>query len=299
MSTTTGTIRERPAPLPERQAERVLLATDGGLAGLSAMRWIADRAGTHALEVTALDVVDVADVPGWDAGRRHWTADRAVQQVTDYLRTAAASVVCTASVVAGDPSTRITAAAEDADLLVLGTNRVGMSQHLVASFSTKVAQAATCPTVVVPRGWERSDGPVVLGVEGDGSDDGALDFAAREAEALGRYLVMVHAWELTGTPPAFATDLDRRAAETAASGRLSAAMDRAATRYPRVRVAPLLEHEAPVAALVRAEQGASLIVVGSHGLSRIDRHLSASVSRAVLERPTCPVVIVPDDRNAG
>jgi nucleotide-binding universal stress UspA family protein len=300
MSTTTGTIRERPAPLSDRHAERVVLATDGGLAGLSAMRWIADRAATHALEVTALDVVDVPERPGWDTGRPHWAADRAVNQVTDYLHSAAASVVCTASVVAGDPLTRITAAAEDADLLVLGTNRVGMSRHLVASFSTKVAQAASCPTVVVPRGWERSGGPVVLGVEGDGSDDGALDFAAHEAEVLGRELVLVHAWQLTGTPPpGYAAEIDRKAAEAAAGGRLSAVLDRAVARYPHLRVAPLLEHDAPVAALVRAEQGASLIVVGSHGLSRIDRDLSDSVSRGVLERPSCPVAIVTPDRVAG
>lgn len=301
MTTITETPRpeHRPA-LPEvptdHTVEHVVLATDGGLAGLSAMRWIADRARTHTLDVRVLDVVDVPDLPGWESGHRHWNADRAVRQVTDYLAWAAASVECTGEVVAGDPRDRIVAATTDADLLVLGTNRVGASRHLVASFSTRVAEAADCPTVVVPRGWERSAGPVILGVEGDGSDDAALDFAAREAEVLRRDLVLVHAWHLIGmVAPAFAADADRRAVETAASGRLSSVADRVRDRYPSLRVAPLLAHDRPVDAMVHAGVGASLVVVGSHGLSVVERALVASVSRCVLERPTCPVAIVRTD----
>lgn len=298
MSTTTGTTRGGREPalteLPtDRRTERVVLATDGGLAGLSAMRWIADRARTHTLDVTVLDVVDVPDLPGWEEGERHWAADRAVRQVGDYLSWAAASVNCTGKVVAGDPRTRIAGATEGADLLVVGTNRVGASRHLVASFSTKVAEAAECPTVVVPRGWERSTGPVIVGVEGDGSDDAAVEFAAHEAEVLRRDLVLVHAWHLTGiVAPAFAVELDRRAVETAASGRLSSVANAARTRYPHLRIAPLLAHDEPVSAIVRAGEGASLVVVGAHSLSMIDRALLTSVSRGVLERPTCPVAIV-------
>ena len=298
MSTTTGITSggHRPAlaEVPtDRRTERVVLATDGGLAGLSAMRWIADRARAHTLDLTVLDVVDVPDLPGWEAGERHWAADRAVRQVGDYLAWAAASVNCIGKVVAGDPRTRITEATEDADLLVVGTNRVWMSRHLVASFSTKLAEAASCPTIVVPRGWERSTGPVIVGVEGDGSDDAAVEFAAHEAEVLRRDLVLVHAWHLTGmVAPAFAAEPDRRAVETAASGRLSTVAERARTRHPHLRIAPLLAHDEPVSAVVRAGAGASLVVVGSHSLSMIDRALFASVSRGVLERPTCAVAIV-------
>jgi nucleotide-binding universal stress UspA family protein len=36
--------------------------------------------------------------------------------------------------------------------------------------------------------------------------------------------------------------------------------------------------------------------VGSHELTVLDRMLLASVSRGVLERPPCPVVIVPPHR---
>ena len=298
MSTTIGIPRgeQRPAldAVPtDRRTEHVVLATDGGLAGLSAMRWIADRARAHTLDVTVLDVVDVPDLPGWQSGQRYWAADRAVRQVTDYLAWAAASVECTGEVVAGDPRDRIAGASADADLLVLGTNRVGASHHLVASFSTRVAEAAGCPTVVVPRGWERSAGPVIVGIEADGSDDDAIEFAAHEAEVLHRELVVVHAWRLTGmVTSAFGAELDSRAVEAAASGRLSSVANRVRDQHPALRVAPLLAHDEPIDAMVHAGEGASLVVVGSHGLSIIDRAIFASVSRGVLERPTCPVAIV-------
>jgi nucleotide-binding universal stress UspA family protein len=147
--------------------------------------------------------------------------------------------------------------------------------------------------VVVPRGWERSAGVVVVGVEGDGSDDTALDFAAREAGILRRDLVLVHAWHLTSlVAPAFMADLDRRAVETSAGGRLSTVANRMRDRYPDLRIAPLLAHDEPISAVVHAGEGASLVVVGSHGLSAIDRALFTSVSRGVLERPSCPVAIV-------
>lgn len=298
MSTTTrptGTERRRElgAVPTDRRTQRILFATDGGLAGLSAMRWVADRARTHTLDVTVLDVVDVAEKPGWQADPKHVPADRAVHQVADYLSWAAPSVETSLSVLPGDPLTRIAGASEDADLLVVGSNRVGASRHFVASFSTRLAEQAQCPTVVVPRGWERSAGPVVVGVEGDGSDEEALAFAAREAEVLHRDLVLVHAWHLASiAAPAFAADLDRRAVEDTEASRLSAVTEQMRDRYPGLRIAPLLAHEMPVTALVRSGDGAALLVVGSHGLSVIERMMLTSVSRGVIERPLCPVAVV-------
>lgn len=298
MSRTTGTSRrEHQGALAvvatDRRIDRVLLATDGGPAGLSAMHWIADRARVHTLDVSVLDVVDVPGIPGWEAGKRHLAADRAVRQATDYLAWAAASAHCTGQVLAGDPRASIAVAATDADLLVVGTNRIGASHHLLASFSTKVAEAAACPTVVVPSGWRRSAEPVLVGVEGDGSDDQALDFAAHEAEVLQRDLVLVHAWHLTRVlAPSFTGEVDQ-ALEEAAGVRLATVANRLRDDHPHLRIAPLLAHDDPASAVVRAGRGASLVVVGSHRLSIIDRMLFASVSRQVLERPSCPVAIIP------
>jgi nucleotide-binding universal stress UspA family protein len=278
--------------------EHVVLATDGGLASLSAMRWIADRARAHVMDVDVVVVLDDERVlDGILQGARAKEAGRAVRAADDYLAWVAPSVEVATSVLAGAPRATLQRLSASADLLVLGTNRVGpLSRRLLATFSTRLAEAAACPTVVVPRGWERSAGPVVAGVVGDSSDDAALDFAAHEAEVLRRPLVLVHAWQIRPDPDSIFTEgQDVRAASTAHAAHLAAAEQRVRAAHPRLEVAKVLEHAEAVQALLRAGEGAALLVVGTHELTALDRMLLASVSRGVLERPPCPVAIVPPD----
>lgn len=300
MTTTTGG-RTRPHAMlnevpTDRVEEHVVLATDGGLASLSAMRWIGERARAHVLDVDVVVVLDEERVLGGILeGARSKEAGRAVQAAADYLAWVAPSVEVATSVLAGAPRSTLQRLSAAADLLVVGTNRVGpLSHHLLATFSTKLAEAATCPTVVVPRGWERSAGPVVVGIAGDASDDAAIEFAAHEAEVLRRRLVLVHAWHLRpGVNPAFAADQDMQAASATHSAHLAAAEERIRAAHPELELAPVLQQSEAVQALLRAGNGAALLVVGTHELTVLDRMLLASVSRGVLERPPCPVVIVP------
>jgi nucleotide-binding universal stress UspA family protein len=301
----TSPVKARPKALEahatDRTEERLVLATDGGLAGLSATRWVAERAQSHVLDVDVVDVIDGNEGDertGSDLDPRYVAAERATLQVVDHLARVAPSAETRRIVVAGDPRRVLQNAAKDADLLVIGTNRAASGgRHFTASFSTSVAEGAPCPTVVVPRGWRWSDGPVVVGVEGDGSDGAALEFAAMEAEGLHRDLVLVHAWRLaTIVAPAFAAALEREALELAATIRLSEVVERMRGRYPRLQLAPVVTRDEPASAVIRAGQSASLVVVGTHGLTVIDRLLFRSVSRAVLERPSCPVAIVPPRR---
>jgi len=280
----------------DRVEEHLVLATDGGLASLSAMRWIADRARAHVLDVDVVVVLDEERVLGGILeGARTKEAARAVQAAADYLAWVAPSVHVATNVLAGAPRSTLQRLSASADLLVVGTNRVGpLSHHLLATFSTKLAEAAACPTVVVPRGWERSAGPVVVGIAGDASDDAAVEFAAHEAEVLHRRLALVHAWHLRpAINPAFEADPDVQAATATHSAHLAAAEERIRATHPDVEVARVLEQSQAVQALLRAGDGAALLVVGTHELTVLDRMLLASVSRGVLERPPCPVAIVP------
>jgi nucleotide-binding universal stress UspA family protein len=301
MTTITPGGRTTPRPMltdipTDQVEEHVVLATDGGLASLSAMRWIADRARVHVLDVDVVVVLDEARVLGGILdGARTKEAARAVQAAADYLASAAPSVEVATSVLAGAPRATLQRLSAAADLLVMGTNRADrLSRHLVATFSTKLAEAAACPTVIVPRGWERSTGPVVVGVAGDSSDDAALDFAAHEAEVLRRRLVLVHAWHLrSDVNSAFAADQDVPAASATHSAHLAAAEARVRATHPGLEIARVLHQAQAVQALLRAGDGATVLVVGTHELTTLDRMLLASVSRGVLERPPCPVAIVP------
>ncbi|HEY8318114.1 MAG TPA: universal stress protein, partial [Amnibacterium sp.] len=158
---------------------------------------------------------------------------------------------------------------------------------------------------VVPQGWKRTGGPIVAGVEGNGSDEAALRFAAHEAEVLHRDLVLVHAWQLpavvagAGVAELTMAELDVAAIQDAAGVRLEEVADGMRDRHPEVRIDPVLTEADPVTALTRAGSGASLVVVGTHGLTLLDRLLRRSVSTAVLERPTCPIAIVRPRSSGG
>ncbi|MBW4041506.1 MAG: universal stress protein [Acidobacteria bacterium] len=276
--------------------ERVLLATDGGLAGVAAIRWLADRSTRHPMHVEIVHVVPVLDDRVDErSDPTTLAAEGSVQQAKELLERLAPGTTVHPAVVHGEPIPALQRRAEDSDLLVVGTRRTAHgTPHFTASFATRLAEAGSRPTVVVPRGWERSDGAVVVGVEDDGSDTAAIEFAAAEAEVLGRDLVLVHAWRLAAVVSRPITlDLDRQALEVEASARLSDVVGRVRRAHPALRVAPVFGHGEAVHSLVVAGKGAALVVVGTHGLGVIDRLLLRSVSRAVLERPSCPIAVVP------
>jgi nucleotide-binding universal stress UspA family protein len=273
----------------DRTEEHVVLATDGRAAASAATRWLAERARSHVIDV---DLVHV--VAGQPAGAGAPSiGDHPTVRAKRFLSVMAPSVEASTRVVPGDAHEVLVDLTRAADLIVLGTRRNAASLHLVASFATRFALSACCPVVVVPQRWRSSAGPVVVGVAGDGSDTAAIEFAVHEASVLHRDLVLVHAWQLALLVwPALEVDAGGHASAVGPAARLAAVADPLRERYPGVRIVRVLEHDAPVRALVRDARDASLLVVGTHGLEAVERFLLGSTSRGVLERPACPVAVV-------
>jgi nucleotide-binding universal stress UspA family protein len=279
---TTSTDAGR-APAPRATGEeRVTLVAGGDTAGYAAARWVARRSRSHPLVVTLVRTDD----EGADGER--------VDRTAEALRIAAPELqVLMPLDTTGEH--RIVRAAEDCDLLVLGSNRAtALGRHLPPSGAVRLAQEVACPVVLVPSGWQPGGGPIVVGTEGDGSDDAAVRFAVAEAESLPRELVMVHAWLLSPVvTPVFAFALDTTPVREEHAARLTALADTVRARYPSLRLTTALVQGAPPEALVRRAATAELVVVGSHGLSRVDRVLLHSVGRALVRQSDCPVAIVP------
>ncbi|GAA2753946.1 universal stress protein [Amnibacterium kyonggiense] len=295
-TTTTTSTSTSTAPSGVRGPERVLLATDGGMAGVAAVRWLAERSVHHSLEIEAVRVVPGGGtVLSGGAAADLVDAEGSMTEVRDLLHHLAPRSAVRTEVVPGEAIDVLHRRAAGADLVVVGTNRTSRGvPHLVASFAARLVDGSARPVVIVPRGWTPSAGPVVLGALADGSDDAAIGFAAAEAAALGRHLVLVHAWRIAAlSAPGGGIDLDEQAIESAESAKLSELSDRLRTAHPGLRVAPVLDRDDPVHALAVASRGAVLVVLGTHGLTAVDRLLLRSVSREVLERPACPVAIVP------
>jgi nucleotide-binding universal stress UspA family protein len=142
----------------------------------------------------------------------------------------------------------------------------------------------------------RARGPIVLGTEFGPVSAAAERVAIRQALRDGVPLVIVNAIDpgrlrLPGGRYLQRVDQARAARQAAAVALLERV--RAAGVEPQL----LIWDGDPATCVVEAAQaeGASRIVVGSHGRGRIGRAIAGSVSAEIVEMATCPVDIVRDD----
>ena len=144
---------------------------------------------------------------------------------------------------------------------------------------------------------------IVVGVDTSGPGRAALRIAIEEAAGTGRSVCAVMVWNpallFSGPAPqyepigpvradyrgqleAIVRDVAGRATDLAGS----------ATEEGVTVTAELLEGD-PNLQLVRRADGASLLVLGSHGRTRVGSTILGSVGQACVRHATCPVLIVP------
>ncbi|HEX5201037.1 MAG TPA: universal stress protein [Actinoplanes sp.] len=135
---------------------------------------------------------------------------------------------------------------------------------------------------------------IVVGV--DGSDGGrrALDWAVREADARGGAVQAVTAWSWDGLEFGPVTATNPNEARERATRMLDDEIRGLVARHgSHVPVATEVIEGSPGETLARAARSADLLVLGSHGHSRVRRTVLGSVSEACIRHATCPVVVVP------
>ena len=141
-------------------------------------------------------------------------------------------------------------------------------------------------------------GTIVVGVDGSPSSVEALRWAARQAELTGADLQAVTAWHMPTTygwmPPVADVDWPGRARTTLGDA-LGKAFDDAPP--PQVRRQVVEGHS--VRALVKAADGAELLVVGSRGRGEFAGMVLGSVAQHVVAHAPCPVVVIPPGPAAG
>ncbi|RNM11119.1 universal stress protein [Nocardioides pocheonensis] len=186
-------------------------------------------------------------------------------------------------------------AAADAGLLVVGSRGHGQVAGLVAgSVSQHLARHASCPVVVARPVAHPAASRIVVGVDGSGGSDAALEFACRRAELTGEHVVVVHGWRdgsATGTtrrevPAQF---MERIAEEERLLGEAVAGIQ---GDHPDVHLVPEAIPVVAWRALADASAAATLLVVGSRGRGAFTGMLLGSVSQQVLHHAQCPVAVV-------
>jgi len=138
---------------------------------------------------------------------------------------------------------------------------------------------------------------IVVGVDGSGNAQRALDWAVKEAAALHAPLTVLAVHQVasnqwTGNPLIYPEDAAeqekaRRAGEEAVSKAVSQAGDARPASVTVRAVSGLAARE-----LIEASRDADLVVVGSRGSGGFASLLMGSVSSQVVNHAACPVVVV-------
>lgn len=134
---------------------------------------------------------------------------------------------------------------------------------------------------------------IIVGVDGSLAGLEAAGWAAREAALRAVPLRVVHAmprWACETESGRYA-DIAKWMREGARTI-LDAALERIGREEPKVTVESGFEPGDPRTALIRAAEGAELLVIGNHGLGGVRGLLLGSVAYGVAGHASCEVVIV-------
>ena len=138
--------------------------------------------------------------------------------------------------------------------------------------------------------------PIVVGNDGSDFAQVALAKALWLASKLGAPVRVIRAWSLSNAPrPATWTPGYVPPPEDFAAAVLSDLQGDVAAKlaqYPDVQVSLETPHGAAGRELVRASEGAQIVVVGTRGLGGFKGLLLGSVSDQVVEHASCDVLVV-------
>jgi nucleotide-binding universal stress UspA family protein len=136
---------------------RIVVGVDGSDGGDRALRWAVHEAATRGGTVQAVaawswDGIEISPRvsanPREAKDRAEATLTRALEQLPVHDRD---GVTIATEVIEGRPANVLSAAAQDADVLVLGSHGHGRVRHTVlGSVSEECVRKATCPVVVIP-----------------------------------------------------------------------------------------------------------------------------------------------------
>ena len=196
----------------------------------------------------------------------------------------------------GRPIHALTEVSREADLVVL-THRDRSHRVHTGSTTNAVAAHAHCPVVAVPEQWSptapRGDRWVTVGVHEGGAPRAVLEAAAREAEALGAPLRLVHGWHLDSVYDDIVSARIDPGWQQRMEDQLRAAAEPVLSQHPGLEVVTLALHEWPADAMARLSASSRLLVVGRHAHHAPLPGRLGSIARTAIRTSECPVMVVP------
>jgi nucleotide-binding universal stress UspA family protein len=300
----------------------VTAGLDGSAESLAAADWAAREALRRELPLRLVHAWEwqpynypatEAPLAGADP-QRHW-AERVPREAEEELRRRHPGLRITTDQIAQQAVPALLAAAEDAELLVLGSRGLsGVPGFLVGSVASSVVAGTKRPVVLVRAGELEEDEhepdaldrpstrspyrDVVLGLDLRRPSDAVIEFAFDAALRRSAVLRVIHSWNLPsyygyGTAamgPEFGAEL---AAEE--TSELAEALRPWRGKFPSVEVTEQAVIGVAAQHLVEAASDASLVVVGRRNRrAPVGMHIGP-VTHAVLHHAAAPVAVVPHD----
>ncbi|MFE1441793.1 universal stress protein [Streptomyces sp. NPDC058739] len=300
-------------------APSVIVGLDGLRESRAAAEWAAREARLLGLPLRLVHVTEqvpepLASVPLLGTETQRQWAERVPRETAEGLRLRHPGLDVTMEQLSGRPDEVLAKLAEDAELLVLGSRRLGeVGGFLLGSVGLAVVARAERPVVLVraeqqaadehtmdPAGIPSAAGPfrpVVLGLDTENPDARLIEFAFAAASRRRTALRVVHGWYPS---PYYAYGLSVEPELHTALARqeglaLSEILRPWREKFPDVK-AVRETHHGPVAVhLVDASHEASLVVVGRRARRGPVGARIGSVAHAVLHHAVAPVAVVPHD----
>ncbi|MGW6612002.1 universal stress protein [Streptomyces erythrochromogenes] len=291
-------------------SNRITVGLDGSDAASAAADWAAREAELRGAALELLHAEDRAQYRPYAVPlpepRRQWAEDLLSLTRDRLLREHGTLAIGTRSTRGLAASDALASAADDAELLVLGSRGLGaVAGFVVGSTSSATIPRTDTPVVLVRSAddQDRQSGhaddvrPVVVGVDLRSNCDRLLAFACEEADRRARPLVVVHGWSL---PPVFsyAPALDPGIKKEMADGletTLRELLSPWERKYPQLTVDARVVVGQPAIQILDASSGAALVVVGR----RIRRPALGArigpITHAVMHHATSPVAVVAHD----
>lgn len=189
-------------------------------------------------------------------------------------------------------------ASERAYLIVVGAPERHGLHRFQERPSLAAAMHAACPVVIVPHGVRvEPQGPIIAAVDGSEPSRHALERAFAVARTRGERLLVITAWLLESVAGLVVGEYDTRAwaaLEDEYRSMAQAMVDPLARDYPTVDVEVRTIRGDPAQVITGLSGEAGLLVLGSRGRGGFRGMLLGSVTHEVIERATCPVLIVRD-----
>lgn len=135
---------------------------------------------------------------------------------------------------------------------------------------------------------------LTVGVDGSHGGRAALRWALRHAHRWSMTIEAIMVWEWAGIDDAFAAMGTQEQARETAVAALERSIAAARTETGvRVEIRQQALEGGPAHVLVTAAAESQMLVLGSHGHSRVRRAVVGSVTQGCLQAAACPVLVIP------